>query len=97
MIHCLCRRLDRIFQKKKKKKNCSSARYVCMYQKNIKLVFLTLAIIYFLFIFTPLRQLLLLDYEWTGVTNQQAEMINSTWKSDNGIYNRADTLKSDSN
>ena len=35
--------------------------------------------------------------EWTGVTNQQAEMINSTWKSNDVIYNRADTLKSDSN
>ena len=29
---------------------------------------------------------------WTGVTNQQAEM-----KPNNVIYNRADTLKSDSN
>ena len=34
---------------------------------------------------------------WTGVTNQQAEMINSTLKSSDVIYNRADTLKSDWN
>ena len=34
---------------------------------------------------------------WTGVTNQQAEMINSTKKSNDVIYNTADTLKSDSN
>ena len=59
MTYCLYRRLDWIFQKK----NCSSASYVCM-EKNVKLVFLTLLIIYFL-IFTfslPLRQLLLSDY-----------------------------------
>ena len=36
-------------------------------------------------------------YLWTGVTNQQSEMINSTKKSNDAIYNRADTLKSDSN
>ena len=65
MVYCLYQRLDWIFQQQKKKKHYSSASYVCMYgKKNIKLVFLTLLIIYFL-IFTfslPLRQLLLSDY-----------------------------------
>ena len=35
--------------------------------------------------------------KWTGVTNQQTEMINLTKKSNGVIYNRAGTLKSDSN
>ena len=35
-------------------------------------------------------------FRWTGITNQQAEMINSTYKS-NDVYSRVDTLKSDSN
>ena len=34
---------------------------------------------------------------WIGVTDQPAEMINSIYKSNDIIYNRADTLKSDSN
>ena len=33
---------------------------------------------------------------WTGVRNQQAEMINSTSKSNDVIYDRADTVKYDS-
>ena len=35
--------------------------------------------------------------KWTGITNQQAELINSTYKSNDGVYSRVDTLKSDSN
>ena len=35
-------------------------------------------------------------FKWTGVTNQQAEMMNLTQKPNDVIYNRADTLKSDS-
>ena len=38
-----------------------------------------------------------MEEKWTGITNQQTEMINSTYKSNNGVYSRADTLKSDSN
>ena len=38
----------------------------------------------------------LLTKRWTGVTNQPAEMINSTYKSIDVIYDWADTLKSDS-
>ena len=34
---------------------------------------------------------------WTGTTNQQAEMINSTNKSNDDVYSRVDTLKSNSN
>ena len=34
---------------------------------------------------------------WTGITNQQAEMINSTYKSNDDVYSRVDTIKSDSN
>ena len=62
MIYCLYRRLDWIFHKKKKIVLLPTM-YVCM-KKNIKLVFLTVLIIYFLiFTFpTPLGQPLLLDY-----------------------------------
>ena len=35
--------------------------------------------------------------ESTGITNQQAEMINSTCKSNDDVYSRINTLKSDSN
>ena len=35
--------------------------------------------------------------KWTGTTNQQAEMINSTYKSNDDVYSRVDTLKNDSN
>ena len=35
--------------------------------------------------------------ELTGITNQQAQMINSTYKSNDDVDSRADTLKSDSN
>ena len=38
-----------------------------------------------------------MEVKWTGVTYQQAEMINSTWKCNDAIYNRENTLKSDSN
>ena len=58
MTYCLYRRLDWIFQKK------IVLPAMCEWKKNIKLIFLTLLIIYFL-IFTfsfPLRQLLLSDY-----------------------------------
>ena len=34
---------------------------------------------------------------WTGITNQQAEMINLTYKSYDDVSSRVDTLKSDSN
>ena len=37
------------------------------------------------------------EYGGTGITNQQAEMINSTYKSNDDVYSRVDTLKSDSN
>ena len=72
--------------------------YVCMYvSKKYQTGFFNSCYNLFFTFSTPLRQLLLLEHVWTGVTNQQAEMVNSTWKSNDGIYNRADSLKSDSN
>ena len=34
---------------------------------------------------------------WTWITNQQAAMINSTKKSNDDVYSKVDTLKSDAN
>ena len=38
-----------------------------------------------------------MEVKWTGITNQEAEMINLTYKSNDAVYSRVDTLKSDSN
>ena len=35
--------------------------------------------------------------KWTGITNQQAHIINSIYKSNDDVYSRVDILKSDSN
>ena len=37
------------------------------------------------------------EFTGTGITIQQAEMINSTYQSNDDVYSRVDTLKSDSN
>ena len=38
-----------------------------------------------------------MEINWTGITNQEDEMINSTWKSNDNVYSRVETLKTDSN
>ena len=75
----------------KKDKNLEHMRFVYLRGEEKSYCWVTPAI------FGKKTRLEKVVYEWTGITSQQAEMINSTYRSNDDVYSRVDTLKSDYN